>query len=370
MFCTSSVKQAMTEYITRSRDRLDLTNATARLERVLQDIARSVQISSDLTISHPEYDSLVLPAELQERFAQLPFQVQHDYLRVKLQQFLEDIYYLPEPTAVKAKVDENQTIEWSKSQFLRQLSKNNHGKGYFKSGWKIVGETESGLLQVCKDGLTLHVMRDRHLSDTERLAKIGDVVRVKLPPQLVEPGYYIAVGDAGSIDDLELPKHEPTVDLYLNLNSQGALALMHGFTTELNTIAIPFHFKVLYRSEDYIYSDTATLSFTKTDCDRLQGIIQSLYQKHRDYFQSETPLFSKYLAPGLSIAERPPIDLSLAQHRFGIIAEALIYAWQHDKVSFAERLECISDRFRRENVSLKFPYCDRDSEDIYTPILF
>ena len=335
----------MTEYTTRSPECLDLTNAAARLERVLQDIACNVQISSDLTISHPEYGSLELPARLQERLAQLPSQVRDDYLRVKLQQFLEDIYCLPKPT-VKTKIDKNQTVEWSKSQFVRQLSNNNHGRGYFKSGWKIIGETESELLQVCKDGLTLHIMRDLHLPDTERLARVGEVVRVKLPPQLVEPGYYIAVGDAGSIDDLELSKYEPIIDLYLNLSSQGALVLMHDFTTELNKIAIPFHFQVLYRAEDYIYCDTAILSFTKSNYDRLQSIIQSLYQKHQDYFQSETLLFTKYLAPGLSIAERSAIDLSMAQHRFGIIAEALIYAWQHDKISFAERLECISARFR------------------------
>ena len=358
----------MTEYIRRSRGCLDLTNAAARLERVLQDIARNVEISSDLTISHPKYPSLKLPNQLQERFAQLPFQVRDDYLRVKLRQFLESIYYLPKPI-VKAKVSQNQTIEWSKSQFVRQLSDNNHGRGYFQSGWKIVGETESGLLQVCKDGLTLHVMRDRHLPDIERLAKIGEVVRVKLPPQLVEPGYYIAVGDAGSIDDLELPKHEPIV-LYLNFGSQGALPLMHGVTTKLNKIAIPFHFKVLYRPEDYVCSDTATLSFIKSDYTRLLGIIQTLYQKHRDYFKPETPLFTKYLAPGLSIAERPAIDLNLARHRFGIIAEALICARQHDEISFNERLECISERFRQENVSLEHPYLNYNSEDIYAPMAF
>ena len=38
----------MTEYTTRSPECLDLTNAAARLERVLQDIACNVQISSDL----------------------------------------------------------------------------------------------------------------------------------------------------------------------------------------------------------------------------------------------------------------------------------------------------------------------------------
>lgn len=351
-----------------SLDHPDFTNAAARLKQVLQDIVSDVQIQSDLTITHPEHQSIELPDQLQGRFEQLPSHVQHNYLRVKLQQFLQYVYYVSESREeleANVKIIENQAIEWSKSQFFQQLNENNHGDGYFESGWQIIGETKTGFLQVRKNDLTLHILRDRHLLDQEQSAKVGEVVGVKMPCRLVEPGYYIAVGTAGSINNLVVRPPNSIVDVYLNISSQGALALMHDFTTRLNAIKIPFHFKVLYQSEDYIYADTAIISFVKQDYDCLQDIIKILYRDNQAYFQPEIPLFTKYLASGLSIAERPPGDYSLAQHRFEIIAEALITAWQQNKVSIAERLECISDRFKQKNISLEYPYLNPNSKDIY-----
>ncbi|MGB5634284.1 MAG: T3SS effector HopA1 family protein, partial [Waterburya sp.] len=341
-----------------------------RLERVLQDIVKSVRINSDFTLTHPEHQSLELSTELSKHFAQMPSNEQHDYLRVKLQQFLQYIYYVSEPRKEpeNSQKIKNRAIKWLQSEFVWQLDERNHGDGYFESGWQIIGETESGLLQVCQDELTLHIHRQDHLLEDERAAQVGETVRVKMPCQLVEPGYFIAVGTAGSINSLVLQPDNPIVDIYLNITSQGALALMDKVTTQLNAIAIPFHFQVLYQPEDYIYADTATISFAKNDYSHLQKIIEALYRDCKDYFQAETPLFTKYLAPGLSIAERPAIDVSLAQHRCQIIADALVTAWQQNKISTAKKFECIKNCFRQENIDFQYPYLNPDSKDIYTVI--
>lgn len=346
----------------------DCLDAAARLERVLQDIVTSVRIESDFTLTHPQHQSLNLSSELRERLIQMSAEERHNYLQVKLQQFLQHIYYVSQPRVQLEdgyKI-ENQAIEWSQSKFVRQLGDRNHGDSYFDSNWQVVSETESGFLQIYKDGLTLHILRQEHLSEDEQSAVAGEIVRVKMPCQLVEPGYFIAVGTAGSINNLVLQPNNPIVDIYFNLTSEGALALMDEVTTQLNAIAIPFHFQVLYQPEDYIYADTAMISFAKNNYSRLQKIIEALYRDYQDYFQSETPLFTKYLAPGFSLGERPTINVSLAEHRFRIIAGALVTAWQQNQIATAEKLEHIKNRFRQENIDLQYPYLNPDSRDIYT----
>ncbi|MGL5831791.1 MAG: T3SS effector HopA1 family protein, partial [Waterburya sp.] len=259
--------------------------------------------------------------------------------------------------------------QWSnKNKLLHELLHHNdgHGKGYYQSGWLIVGEIED-FVQAKKDGLTLHIQRERHLTEEDRSAKIGDIVAVKMPPQKAEHDFYVAVGTAGSIDHLDLETDAQIVDIYFNLSSaDGALLLMESLTKELNTEEIPFHFKVLYRPEQYNYCDTARISFVKKEYNRVQSIIDNIYQTHQAHFQSETLLFTKYLAPGLSVGERPNLKTDLIQHRCQLIAEGLITAWQNDLISPADRYKCISDRFQEENISLEQPYLNPHSTDLYT----
>ncbi len=348
-------------------------SAITKLDKILLDIADKIQITADLSITHPEHQPVELPSELQERLEQIPIEVLHNYLRVKLQQFLHHVYYVSQPREELEEQNretkiENQAIKWSKSDFVQQLRRNNYSEGHFEPGWLIVGETDEGFLQVRKAGLTLHIRSDRHLQESEREAKIGDLVAVKMPSQLVEPGYFISVGTAGSINDIELTAAQQIVDLHFNLTAEGAVILMEHLTRELNQIQIPFHFKVLYHPENYIYADTAILSLIKDDYLHAQPIITQIYQEHRLYFQSEIPLFNKYLAPGLSIAERPNLETNLAQHRFQLIATALIEAWQQSKTAPADKLKYISVRFAEAGINLQYPYLNPDSADIYVTI--
>ncbi len=347
-------------------------NSATRLEQVLQDIVKNISLQADFSIVHPECESIELPEELQERFGQMPDHVQNNYLQVKLQQFLYHNYYSPPKLTDEAENNEkieNQAIKWSKSEFLEQLRQNNHSESHFESGWLIVGQTDEGFIQVQKDDLTLHI-GSRHLQDVDHSAQVGDLVAVKMPPQLVEQGFYIAVGTTGSINHLEQESDSEIVDIYLNLSSDGAVALMDSLTTELNGIEIPFpfHFKVLYRPEDYVWCDTAILSFERRNYNRVQPIIETIYQKNQSYFQPETPLFTKYLAPGLSVAEKPNSESLLpdfAPNRCQIIAQALILAWQEGQESPEAKLNYICDRFSAAGIDLKKPYLNPNSEDIY-----
>jgi hypothetical protein len=356
----------MTVSIDRLSSKSRFGDSATHLKQVLQDIVDHLVIESNLTITHPEYGIVKLPAELQQRFEILSAEAKDHYLQAKLRRFIFDNYcrLITDSQGVKAS-------KWSsKNELLHELLHHNdgHGKGYYQSGWLIVGEIER-FVQVKKDGLTLHIERERHLKEEESSAKIGDIVAVRMPPQKAEHDFSVAIGTAGSIDHLDLETDAQIVDIYLNLSAaDGALLLMESLTKELNTVEIPFHFKVLYRPEEYSYCDTARLSFVKKEYNQVQSIIDTIYQTYQAHFQLETLLFTKYLAPGLSVGERPNLQTDLTQHRCQLIAEGLITAWQNEQTSPVDKYKFISDRFQHENISLEQPYLNPHSTDIYKAI--
>ena len=363
------------------------------VEQALIDIVHNIEIDDNFTIKHPQYNSIKLPEEIQQNFLQLPDSIKNSYLKIKLQNFIFQHYYneakplflsdknsninslsLTTNTLEDNTKIENNTVKWSKTKFYRDLRHFNHGKGHFEPGWLVNGQNEEGLLKVCKNELTLHIDPQRHLDSTKPVPKIGDLISVKMPPQYVQPGYYIAVSNAGSLNNINLENlenlenHASVVDLYFNINSEGALFFLDKITKQLNQLELIFEFKTLYSPEDYTIADAATLSFLRQDYNLVVPFIQDTYQTNASNFKPEIPLFAKYLAPGLSLAERP-ISLAELEH-FGVtrcqtIAIALIEAWQANVTSPEQKLHYIIDTFNKAGINLERPYLNPGSEDIY-----
>jgi hypothetical protein len=337
-------------------------------EHLIQDIAAKINILDDFAIYYGDQEPITLPEELQQRFTQLPEEMRNEYLQVKLQNLIQEIYYAKDQDGdreeEKEEAVENSAVKWSKSRFIKDLQANNHSQGYFQSGWLIVGQSQDGLLQVKKDDLILHIEAEHHLTPTQQNARKGDLVAIKMPPQLVEPGCYIAVSNAGSLEDL-IAKDEQIVDTYFNINAEGALALMDGITEELNRLDLVFHFQVLYHPNDYGWYDSACLSFARCDYKLVKSTLDRIYQKNQTFFQPEIPPFTKYLASGLSLAERPNATISFRQHRCKIIALGLIEAWQTGKKSLPEKVNCILERFKQAEIEFDRPYLNPKSSDIY-----
>ncbi|MGL4880966.1 MAG: hypothetical protein ACRC8K_07865, partial [Waterburya sp.] len=173
----------MTVSIDRLISKGGFADSASYLQQVLQDIVDHLVIESNLTITHPEYGIVKLPAELQQRFEILSAEAKDHYLQAKLRRFIFDNYcsLITDSQGVKAS-------QWSnKNELLHELLHHNdgHGKGYYQSGWLIVGEIED-FVQAKKDGLTLHIQRERHLTEEDKSAKIGDIVAIKMPPQKAE----------------------------------------------------------------------------------------------------------------------------------------------------------------------------------------
>ncbi|MBD2663699.1 hypothetical protein B6N60_01421 [Richelia sinica FACHB-800] len=357
-----------------------LDNSTNQLLNSLFDIASNIQIEPNFCIQHPNYQPFGLPTTVAHRFQQNPPALQQKYLALLLRNFLHGIYYNGSLQNVLAVNNENahysqQTLEqnclgvdWH---FYEQLHQNNHGIGHYQPGWQVLRLEPDGTMAVTKDDLTLYVEPECHLQTSQKSVKVGDVIAVWMPKNRWQNGCYVAVSDVGQerqkIDaDMEVGR------IYFNLTPEGAIALMDSLTQQLNHVAIPFSFQVLYNPAAYGRYDAGVLHFERQDYPIIHKILQNVYPQHQSHFQPAIPLFTKFLAPGLGLAEEPSQKFathdSFGMNRCQIVANALLEAWQKGKNAIEERMRIIEQHFAQHLIDVHRPYLNPSSEDIYIPL--
>jgi HopA1 effector protein family len=356
-----------------------MLNSTNPLLNSLVDIASNIQIESNFSIHHPHYQPFALPPKVADRFQQNSAALQQKYLTLLLRNFLYGIYYngsLQSILAVNTETSNCQSsannpnlgIDW---EFYQQLHTNNHGKGYFDPNWQVLRHEPDGSMAVIKNGLTLYVEPDCHLKPNSKSAKSGESVAIWMPKNHLQNGCYVAVSDVGQ------EQQSPDADLgtgriYFNITADGAIALMDSLTQQLNQATLPFTFQVLYNPCAYGRYDSGILYFERDDYPAIHQILQAVYAEHQSYFQPEIPLFTKFLAAGLSLAEEP-IQKFAMQESFGlnrcqIVAYALLEVWQKGKDAIEERMKSIEKHFALHSVDLQRPYLNPSSDDIYYPL--
>jgi hypothetical protein len=166
-------------------------------------------------------------------------------------------------------------------EFYERLHRSNFGRGYFDLGWQVLRQESDGALAVKKGELTLHVERDRHLIPSQRAAALGDVVAIRMPKNLMQNGFYMAVSNAGLHNGSYLNSNPTTIRIYFHLTPEGAVAVMASLTEQLNEIKIPFSFKVLYNPADYNRYDSGVLYFERCQ----YPIVQSTFSA------TDTPIY-------------------------------------------------------------------------------
>ncbi|MBW4656494.1 MAG: hypothetical protein KME20_26130 [Kaiparowitsia implicata GSE-PSE-MK54-09C] len=356
-------------------------SAPSRLINVLEDIVQRIQIHANFRIHHPSYKPFELPEEVALRFSQAPPDLRNKFMSLQVRSFIYGLYYngsLQTPLALNNNVNsrvlqqnlENNTLQGIDLEFYQRLHQSNAGQGYFDPGWQVLRQEEDGTLAVFKHDLTLHIERDRHLHLSEQAANPGEHVAILLPKNLVQNGFYMAIGNAGSESHNTAPVK--IVRIYFNLSAEGAVAMMAGLTQQLNQAQIPFSFKTLYNPSEYKRHDSAVLYFDRSHYEAVRQVLQPLYQAHCTYFYEVTPLFTKTLAPGLALAEEPAQKLAV-QESFGLnrcqlIANGLLLARLSGDESPEKRMTAILEQFSLLGIALELPYLNPGSEDIYNPL--
>jgi HopA1 effector protein family len=352
------------------------------LRTQLEDIATNLEIKDGFTIAHPRYRSLELPPELRAKIQSLSPDLQHKYLAWQLQSFLYGVYYNGSWQSILASSDaidganitktdwENNSFLGMDAQFYDRLNTANRGVGFYDPDWQIMSQEDDGILKINKNELSLYIDRNSYLQPTEINATVGSRVSVKMPHNLIQNGFYVAVSNRGSFDRSLAPVDSQIVRFYFNITADGAVALMEALTVELNQANVPFNFKVLYNPTDYNRYDPGVLYIQRSYYQIVHLILERIYPQQQAYFRSAIPLFTKQIAPGLAIAEEPDRKFGEAEsfglNRCQIVANALIQANNQDDPTPANKLAAIVQNFDKMGINLEYPFLNSDAVDIYS----
>jgi hypothetical protein len=261
---------------------------------------------------------------------------------------------LPEPAATPQEV--------GSAHHIRELSKANSGAGFWAAGWQAV-EVDGRTVSVLRDGLMLRASLAECQPAAGGQIVPGASVRVRLLKEFrgASPGFYVALGDQElESDPLGLLR------FYWNATPKGAVELMRRLTESLNRAAVPFRLKAAKQPEDFTRCDNVVLYLRKTDYAAALSCVEASYSQIASQLQHGIPVFTKFLAPSLALAENPPGSDSFGMHRCRLMADGLVRAHERRQRSLAPRYQAVLERFGEEGISLERPYLNPRSSDQYT----
>lgn len=325
-------------------------------QQILTEIAEKVAIDRDFTISHPDYPPLVTNPETIDKLQQIAVELQARYLTAQVQKYLHDIYFSHSLLSSQElnslatnQTVKNNMVDGIDIDFYPRLIQSNTSRGYFDLDWEIVAQTDRGELIVVKNGLHLHVDPHQHLSP-EFDRSVGNIVPIRLPPNLVGKDTYIAIGNAG------IPDSESTIEIYFNFTPDAAVEICRTLTIELNKLGIPFQFAILHDPALFHRYDAGTLELSQSHYQLVQPVLTEIYQIHQAAFSPPVPLFSKQLAPGLGLAETPTSFDRFGMNRCQLVATGLVLAISRGQISSAEKLNSIEQEFGSAEINLQQPH--------------
>jgi class II lanthipeptide synthase len=285
-----------------------------------------------------------------------------DYLRYQLQDRLyRDFYCKGQPVPPEGMRSRRNPP--GLTPFVISLSAANDGSGCREPGW-TVRDAGDGEVTVERDGLHVRIRPEDSYAAVDERLEPGDQRHVRFPKELLKmsPGFYMALGDEG----LALYPATPIVRFYWNLRSSGAPRLVGAATRALNREQVPFRLKVINDPDEFTRCDAGVLYVERHDYLRVAHVVSGIYAEVAADLKPATPVFTKRLAPGLALAEEParPSD-SFGTHRCGLLAEAIIRAWEQKTEAIPERLGTVATCFAEEGLSLQTPFLNAGSVDDY-----
>jgi hypothetical protein len=332
----------------------------------LRSLVNAVEIDRDFTIHHVDYSPKTISPDLRSRFQQLAPELQTKYIIDRLRNYLYDIYFdrsLLNLQAIEAadrvtSSVKTQLIDGIDIDFYQQLQQSNTSQGYRDLNWQIIAETAERELIVVKDGLHLHISRQKHLPPEFKQANIGETTSIYLPHNLVDRDTYISVGSYGS------PPPSLSVQLYFNFTPDAAVAIVRQLTGALNELKMPFQFAILHDPALFYRCDCGTLWIDRANYLIIRSLLVEIYHTYQAEFSPPVPLFTKLLAPGLSIAEVPVTGNSFGMQRCELLATGLFTACEGGRIA-ADKLRIVERELTAAGVDLAQPYLNPAGSDGY-----
>jgi hypothetical protein len=325
--------------------------------QVVETAFEALRIESPTSFSWYGETLVTLPAQAVE---QVGAEAARAYLRDRLRDHLYGSFYCT-GRAVPRGPDAGLGLPPAASAFIDSLSRANHGSGSRTGGWTVVRTDADGRLVVRRHQLSLWV-RPEEVQGAG--TGPGAEVAIRMPPELLRlsPGFYVALGNE------DLAAAEPLVRHYWHLDSGGGEALVAAGTRLFNAAGLPFRLKVLIDPVLYRRCDAGVLYTPKRLRAEVAELLGPLRAAVGGHLRPGTPALTKPLGEGLGLAEDPPGGDSFGMDRCGLLAEALVRAFERGRESTAERLGLVETVFGERGVAFERPYLNAASADEYEPV--
>jgi hypothetical protein len=128
---------------------------------------------------------------------------------------------------------------------------------------------------------------------------------------------------------------------------------------------IRFRLKVLRDPALYRRCDAAVVYVLKRDYKAVAAHLATVHREVAPTLKHAVPALTKWLAPGLGLAEDVGHAESFGEHRCRLLAHALIRADELGRTSLEQRLQTVVECFAQENISLDAPFLSPGSTDEY-----
>jgi Lanthionine synthetase C-like protein/HopA1 effector protein family len=279
-----------------------------------------------------------------------------------LSSFLYDHYYLRPSTTWSVGAD----IVAARD-FRHALARASPNDQVWQSGFNFVSTAGGAVVE--RDGLRfsaqVSAVRPVGGPGTASELRPGDRCSVLLPRQYRwrSPGYHLVVGAA------EAQRTDRAVRLYWHLSADQAPKFLDEAITRLDQAGLPFTIKVLHSADLYGRADAGVLYLARRDVAAARPVIRALHNLLAPDLRSETPRFTKHLAPGLGLAEDPSNGDSFGMHLCRMIAGALTTSYDAGLRDSTSRTASVTAAFRRAEIPLDTPYLSPGSTDNYDTLL-
>jgi hypothetical protein len=251
-------------------------------------------------------------------------------------------------------------------EFVNELSAANMGSGTRQTGWLVTdvrrfdgGEIE---LSIRREELTLRAMPAETVWAGDGLPGIGDEVDLRMPKELpaISPGFYTVLSD-----EPYSARGRQVVRMYWNLYPWGAKTLVQEITTRLNRAGLPFRLKLVNHPDRYTRCDAAVLYVLEDHLADALPLLAKTCEEVRADLKMPVPALTKWIAPGIGLAEDPPDGDSFGQSRCRLLAEGMVRGWELGTKSIEERFAVVVETFKEAGIDPERPYRNPGSLNDY-----
>ena len=334
-----------------------MTTLPSSLEHQLKTICRTVHV-----VSHDDFDitdEIVGEEKLHSEGV--------ESLEGRLTLFIYRRFYanLPAGNLIADQSDIASLVNGD-DELIAALIDSNRGTGFKEPEWRVIAALGNSMYAVSKRGITLHAKEHEDFEPVEHSTRVGHLVSIRFPKHswYRNSGYYFVYGNQYA----EMPP-SICVRLYFNLALSGCLELVNLLTSELNSVGIPFQFKVVSDPRYFARYDSVVLYLNRCDYRAAKEIVLRLWQVLGDHFSEPVPLMTKFIKPGLSVAEEPYPSInrrdSFGLNRCRLLARSLIRAFESGLCTPSAKLHTIVDVFDEEGLDITRPYLNPGAVDIY-----